>query len=1171
MRYLYLEVIVILGLCEALLKLPEFRELIDRLDKQMPTTAFGGLNSIHKSHFAGAIRRLTGRGVLLIAADEQEAKRLADDAAVIAGEECPVLPSREFMFHNVETASHEWEAARLEMFDALANGHLGFLASTPEALLERTIPMDVLRGTSYNLTVGKQYDINDIKLHLIRGGYTLCERVEGCGQYAMRGGILDVFSPGSKYPIRVDFFDDEIDTMGYFDTMTQRRIENVNTFNILPSRETLAECCEGGSKGLASKIEDIIKSLSRKRKLPEGLLDTLRQDTEKVRQRGSFDAVDRYLALIYNEKSCALDYLRDDFIILCVDSLRIKERIKSYEWQMSEDIKTLLENGIMASEQTDLFCDNHEYLSKLEAHSTVLLETFVGAGIEPRPKAILTTMAKQLPSYGGSYDTAVQDARHYANENYTEIVLASGERKAVHLDEKLRQSGIKSAIDYNLNALPDKPIAIVTLGSLSAGMEYPTAKIAVITEGQLYAPTAKKKPKKKKSNRETINSYSDLSIGDLVVHEHHGIGRFSGIEKIKSDGVERDYIKLTYSGTDVLFVPATQLELVSKYVGAGEDVPVKLNKLGGSDWQKAKSKAKGAAKDMAKKLIALYAERKRRPGFAFPKDDDWQREFEDSFEYEETDDQLRCIKEIKADMMTTMPMDRLLCGDVGFGKTEVAFRAVMKCILGGKQAALLCPTTVLARQHYLTALRRFGNAPIKIAILSRFQNASETAEIHRKLANGSIDFIIGTHRLLNKDIEYSNLGLVIIDEEQRFGVTHKEKLKEMSKNVDALTMTATPIPRTLSMALSGVRDMSMLEEAPRDRQPVQTYVLEHDYGVIGDAIRRELARGGQVYYLHNRVESITRAAARLQEMLPDASIAVAHGKMSEEELSEVMRSMSDGEVQILVCTTIIETGIDIPNVNTLIIEDADKLGLAQLHQIRGRVGRSSRHAYAYLTYKRGKVLSEVSAKRLNAMREFAGFGAGFKIAMRDLEIRGAGNILGSEQSGHMVSVGYDMYLKLLEEAVLEERGEKIIPRDCTVELTVSAFIPETYIRTNEERMDTYRRIAFIKNKEDSEDVIDELCDRYGEPTKEVMNLIEIALLRRAASACDISGITQHDNMLKFTFHVTDFEKISKLCGSEQFKGRVLLNAGEKPYVSIRLKQGEKPLKLSSDLMKAYKS
>ncbi len=1160
----------ILGLCEALLKLPEFKELIERLDRRSSVTAFGGLNSIHKSHFAGAIRRLTGRGVLLIAADEQEARRLAADAAVLAGEECPVLPSREFVFHNVETASHEWEAVRIEMLDALRSGRLGFVAATPEALLERTIPVDVLRGTTYELAVGKQYDINDIKKYLIRGGYTLCERVEGCGQYAVRGGILDVFSPGSKYPVRVDFFDDEIDTMGYFDTMSQRRIENVNTFSILPSRETLSECAEGGSEGLAEQIESLIRSMSRKRKLPEGILNNLRQDAERIRHRGSFDAIDRYLALIYKEKACALDYFNDDFIVLCVDSQRIKERIKSYEWQMSEDIRTLLENGIITSEQTELFCDCDEYFKRLEEHSCVLLETFVGAGIEPRPKAILTTMAKQLPSYGGSSETAIQDARHYFNERFTGVVLASGERKASHIEEMLRQAGIKAAIDYNLNTLPDTPITVVTLGSLSAGMEYPTARIAVITEGQLNVPVAKKKPKKKKSSRETINSYNDLSIGDLVVHEHHGIGRFSGIEKIKSDGVERDYIKLTYSGTDVLFVPATQLELVSKYVGAGEDAPVKLNKLGGSDWQKAKTKAKGAAKDMAKKLIALYAERKRRPGYAFPKDDDWQREFEGAFEYEETDDQLRCVKEIKNDMMQSMPMDRLLCGDVGFGKTEVAFRAVMKCILGGKQAALLCPTTVLARQHYLTALRRFGNNPVKIALLSRFQSASETAEIYRKLASGSIDFIIGTHRLLNKEIEYHDLGLVIIDEEQRFGVTHKERLKEMSKNVDALTMTATPIPRTLSMALSGVRDMSMLEEAPRDRQPVQTYVLEHDYGVIGDAIRRELARGGQVYYLHNRVESITRAAARLQEMLPEATIAIAHGKMSEDELSEVMRSMSDGEVQILVCTTIIETGIDIPNVNTLIIEDADKLGLAQLHQIRGRVGRSARHAYAYLTYKRGKVLSEISTKRLNAMREFAGFGAGFKIAMRDLEIRGAGNILGSEQSGHMVSVGYDMYLKLLEEAVLEERGEKIVPRDCTVELTVSAFIPETYIKTNEERMDIYRRIAFIRDKTDSEDVIDELCDRYGEPTKEVMNLIDIALLRRRASACDISGITQHENMLKFTFFVTDFEKISKLCGSEQFKGRVMLNAGEKPYLSIRLKTGEKPLKLATDLLKCYK-
>ncbi|MBE6931369.1 MAG: transcription-repair coupling factor, partial [Ruminococcaceae bacterium] len=680
----------------------------------------------------------------------------------------------------------------------------------------------------------------------------------------------------------------------------------------------------------------------------------------------------------------------------------------------------------------------------------------------------------------------------------------------------------------------------------------------------------KKKEKRKKSNREQIQSWQDLSVGDLIVHDLHGIGRFVGIEKIKTDNGVRDYIKLQYAGTDTLFVPASQLDTVSKYIGAGEDTPVKLHKLGGVEWQKTKTRAKAAAKDMAKKLIAIYAERKRRPGFKFPKDDDWQREFEDSFEYTETDAQLRSAAEIKSDMEGSAPMDRLLCGDVGFGKTEVAFRAVMKCILAGKQAAILVPTTVLARQHYLTAMRRFTGYPIKVALLSRFQNANESAEILRRLKEGRIDLIVGTHRLLSKNVVFHDLGLLIIDEEQRFGVTHKERLRDIARNIDTLTMTATPIPRTLNMALLGVRDMSTLEEAPRDRQPVQTYVLEYDLGVVCDAIRREVNRGGQVYFLHNRVETIDMAAAKLKAAMPELTYGVAHGQMDEKSLSEVMNGVSAGDIQVLVCTTIIETGIDIPNVNTLIIEDADRMGLAQLHQLRGRVGRSTRHAYAYLTYKKGKVLSEDSTKRLTAMREFAGFGAGFQIAMRDLEIRGAGNILGVEQSGHMIDVGYDMYLRLLEEAVLEERGEKAQKKvDCTAELAVNAHIPENYVPVSEERMDLYRRIAFIKEPGDVDDVIDELCDRYGDPPKSVQNLVEIALLRADASRADITEITQKDHSILLGIPQPDFERVANLCSTPGFKGRIMLSAGDKPYLTLKLKAGEDPIATVKAMIAAY--
>ena len=728
-----------------------------------------------------------------------------------------------------------------------------------------------------------------------------------------------------------------------------------------------------------------------------------------------------------------------------------------------------------------------------------------------------------------------------------------------------------TAVDFQLHELPGYGKAVIAVGGLTAGMEYPVGRFAVLTEGQSLL--GKKRRSKPVTNRQKLGSYADLSPGDLVVHEHHGVGRFLEMTKMTVDGVQKDYVKIAYAGADVLYVPATQLDLVSKYIGSGEDAQEtrKLSRLGGTDWEKAKTRAKKAVKDLAKGLIQLYAERQRQPGFAFSPDSPWMKEFEDEFEYAETDDQLRCIAEIKQDMEQARPMDRLLCGDVGYGKTEVAFRAIMKCVLDGKQAAILVPTTVLARQHYLTAKQRFAKYPVEIDVVSRFRTQAQMKDTLRRLEQGGIDLLIGTHRLFQKDVKFKDLGLLVIDEEQRFGVQHKEKLKELSKQVDVLTLSATPIPRTLNMALSGIRDMSTLEEPPMDRQPVQTYVLEHDWGVLSDAMRRELERGGQVYYLHNRVETITRTAARIKEMLgEDVAVAVAHGKMSQEELNDVMTRMSDGEVDVLVCTTIIETGIDIANANTLIIEDADHMGLAQLHQIRGRVGRSTRRAYAYLTYRRGKVLTEVASKRLGAIREFAEFGSGFKIAMRDLEIRGAGNVLGPEQSGFLLSVGYDMYLKLLEEAVLEERGEKPErPTECAADLSVAASIPDRYVPSPEQRMDLYRRIAAIRSEADADDVMDELIDRYGDPPRTVNNLISVALLRADAARNGISQIDQKGANLNFYLDQFDLQRVSALCGLEKYRSRLLFSAGERPYLALRLKKGEDALKFGRKLVEDY--
>ena len=643
----------------------------------------------------------------------------------------------------------------------------------------------------------------------------------------------------------------------------------------------------------------------------------------------------------------------------------------------------------------------------------------------------------------------------------------------------------------------------------------------------------------------------------------------SAWSRCRVDGIVKDYVKIAYQGTDTLYVPATQLDLISKYIGGGEDTVVRLNKLSGDQWQKTKARAKSAAKDLAAGLIQLYAERRRRMGYAFAADTPWQAEFEDNFPYAETDDQLRCIEEIKADMESPQPMDRLLCGDVGFGKTEVALRAAMKAVLDGKQVAILVPTTVLAQQHYTTALNRFRGFPVNIGALSRFSTPQQQRKVLSDLRTGTLDLVVGTHKLLQKDVEFHDLGLLIVDEEQRFGVTHKEKLKELARGVDVLTLSATPIPRTLNMALSGLRDMSTIEEPPHDRYPVQTFVLEYAEPVLIDAMRREIERGGQVYYLHNRVESIEQCAARIKRALPDAEIAVAHGKMSEEELSDVMQRMDEGEVQILVCTTIIETGIDIPNVNTLIIEDADKLGLAQLHQIRGRVGRSSRHAYAYLTFRRGKVLTEIAEKRLNAIRDYAEFGSGFKIAMRDLEIRGAGNLLGAAQSGHMISVGYDLYLKLLEEAVLEERGEPSPEESaCTADLDVTANIDKAYVTSGEQRMDLYRRMAGIRSQSDADELLDEIVDRYGDPPRGVMNLIDIALLRARASAAGIRDIAQKGRTLRFRLAQFDFAVVSRVAG--QYQKRMFVEPkSDEPAITLQLTAKEDPLQAAERFVKTY--
>ena len=1154
---------------------PEYAALLDGL-KHDRSAAITGIGQICRSHLIAGLHQQLQRPIVLICQDDMAAKRLQEELKAFLGETAPILPSRELTLYDTAVVSRAWEQKRLRQFFDLAGGTTTLQIFTWEALSQRTMPPQVLSRAAFRLETGKTYDMDDLVNRLSCAGYSRCAMVEGPGQFAVRGGILDVYSPAADRPIRAEFFGDELDTMGYFDPDTQRRTENAENLVILPVGETQPRLHEGGLEGLCADLQRRIAREQRRKNVNDALIKTLTQDLEKYENGLQNPASDRYMAYIYPEMATAMDYIPQNAVLLLCDQGNLHRAARARTEEMGLQLDSLLQTGLVAGDLCDYVCQWEDFCTGLSGRTVAYFDTFAGSTYpeECRPKQLLPMTAKQLPGYGGNLDTAATDLSHYQKLDFGSLVLCGTRRRAELLQELLRDKGLSAFLCIPLTAMPQPGQILLAEGTLPYGMEYPNAKLAVLTEGQLLAKGEQKKKAAKKTatNRQKLNSFTDLTPGDLVVHENYGIGRFVAMERIKVDGAIKDYIKIAYLGSDTLFVPATQLDLVSKYIGGGEETTVRLNKIGSDAWQKTKAKARKAAKDMAGELIKLYAARKHQPGFAFAADSPWQTEFEDNFPYPETDDQLRCIAEIKHDMESPTPMDRLLCGDVGFGKTEVALRAVMKAVMDGKQVAILVPTTVLAQQHYQTAVSRFRGFPVNIDVLSRFRSAAEQRRTVQNLRSGSVDLIIGTHKLLQKTVQFKDLGLLIVDEEQRFGVSHKERLKEISQGVDVLTLSATPIPRTLNMALSGIRDMSTIEEPPADRYPVQTFVMEHNNAIIDDAIRREIARGGQVYYLHNRVETIDQCASAMKRRIPGLSVAVAHGQMGEDALSDIMHSMAEGEIQVLVCTTIIETGLDIPNANTLIIENADRFGLSQLHQLRGRVGRSTRHAYAYFTYKPDKNLTEIAEKRLSAIRDFAEFGSGFKIAMRDLEIRGAGNLLGAEQSGHMMSVGYDMYLKLLDEAVLEERGEAPKEPECTADLNVTANVAPEYVARGEERMDLYRRMAAIRSQEDADDLLDEIIDRYGEPTKGVLNLIDIALLRAHARQAGICDIRQKAGSVYFTLANLNFEAVSALCANQEYKSRVQFQASAKqPVLQLKLAGGVDSLKQSKVFITRYRN
>ena len=1100
--------------------------------------AVNGLSGGAESAFlCEAVREaisLTKSTVLILVENESEVTRVTD---LLLGAEISAVAykKRDLVFYNIR-ASHDVDRERLSVLSLIQKGECQAVVSTPSSAAMLTLSSDMLTSLTREIKVGDLLPPEELSELLVTQGFKRCDAVESQGQFSRRGGILDFFGGESERPVRIEFFGDEVDRMSYFDPLTQRTEGYCDGVKLLPATEVMVstEARERMLLSLKRLYSEAKTDLSREKLLREIAI---------VEGDGSVDFRDKFLPLIYPARDSLVSYLGDNFVTMILGTNACLEELKKQTNYIENEKNTLQKEGLIEEKYSKFYLDEEEFKREISRSLPIHINSFAGGVGAMKLSGLFGFRARRCVSYGGNFSMLLEDIRGLRKSGYRILLMTDNKSGTDSLIKALSDSDIASSRlseEGGISSAEGGRIFITE--SAFEGFDLITPKICALSMAPDSGKAVMQNRKRQRIMRKTgggaqrLMSHADLALGDYVVHANYGIGLFEGIESVTIDGITRDYITVKYAGTDKLFVPCDKLEMIGKYIGERDkDGGVKLSKMGGGEWVRTKTRAKAAAKDIAKGLIALYAERQRKPGFAFPEDCDLEDAFRDSFEYTETESQSVAIAEIKADMMRPVPMNRLLCGDVGFGKTEVALRAAFKAIMGGKQVAILVPTTILAMQHYQTTLSRMRGYPVTVEMLTRFKKPKEQAEIIRKVKRGETDILIGTHKLLSKNIEFRDLGLLIVDEEQRFGVSQKEKLKEMARGVDVLTLSATPIPRTLNMAMNGISVISVLDEAPEDRRPVQTYVMEHDDGIIYDAMRRELSRGGQVLYLYNKVETIDLVASRISHDMPDARVAIAHGQMDKDELEDIWRLLIGGDIDILVCTTIIETGIDLPTANTLIIENADRFGLSQLHQIRGRVGRSERQAYAYFTYRPGKALTEIAEKRLSAIKEYAEFGAGFKIALCDLEIRGAGNLLGAEQHGYIDSVGYDLYVKLLEEAVLEERGEKKEQKpEAHIDLKVSAYIPDSYIKTPQGRMEMYKKISLIKTTDDEEDIADELMDRYGTMPRAVERLLEVALMKALAEECGIGKVELRGSYIAFCFAKPNLAAWSELFG--KYKG-----------------------------------
>lgn len=1142
------------GLMQPLKDSSEFREIMNAIEKRRYPIGVFGLSESARGYLINGVYDELDKPFLILSHSDVEAKNIYEDLNLYLPNVF-YFPTREVVFYNIDAISGDLRWERLKVIREMTKKGRKIIVASIESLAQKYIPFELYKEFTFSFKVGDTISLEQLSERLVQCGYERVDIVEAKGQFSIRGGIMDIFPPFSSLPCRIELFGDEVDSIRTFNTESQRSTEKIREVEIFPAKEMILsrETVQKAIGTIEEELKTVTASLKAKKNKDamEKITSATKSNLESLRENWNFETIESFLPYFYENTSSFLDYMQDGFIVLD-DVQRCKGKLDSVYFEFEENYKSFLQLGNILPGQGNLLMSKEELLEKLTYSNVLTLNAIPKSTKILAPRAIISFTQITLHNYHGQLDLLIEDIKDKKARGFKTVILSGTRPRGERLVATLRDRGIESSYSDVINEIGLGQVAI-TFGNQLRGFEYPDLKVCVISDKEVFGEAKRKKTSKPKKGVSKIKSFTELKVGDYVVHTNHGIGVYRGIKQLELERHKKDYLTLSYDNGDMLYVPVDQLDLVQKYIGQEGKSP-KINKLGGTEWAKAKSKVKRSIEEIAEDLVKLYAMRSTLKGHSFQKDTVWQKQFEEEFPYDETPDQLTAIEDIKKDMESDKPMDRLLCGDVGYGKTEVAIRAAFKAVMDGKQVAFLVPTTILAEQHYNNFVQRFSDFPVRVDMVSRFRTPTQQKNTLKAVKEGNVDILIGTHRLLQKDIQFKELGLLIIDEEQRFGVTHKERLKEFKKNIDSLTLSATPIPRTLHMSLVGVRDISVIETPPEERYPIQTYVVEFNDQLIRDAIMRELNRGGQVYFVYNRVETIRDMASYLQKLVPEAKIATGHGQMSERELEDVVLGFVKNEYDILVSTTIIETGMDIPNVNTIIINDSDKMGLSQLYQLRGRVGRSNRIAYAYLTYRKDKILTEVAEKRLKAIKEFTELGSGFKIAMKDLEIRGAGNMMGSAQHGHMASIGYDLYCRMLEDMIKLIKGEiEKEPIETTVELKVDAYIPGEYISDEMQKIEVYKKIAAISSFDDMMEIQDELVDRFSDIPPSVENLMNIAYIRSIAKELGIEEIKEKKEELWLQFESKDWLKDNLINGLlSKYNRNISFKEEKKPTMVFKL-------------------